>query len=242
MLKRLFGRKSVLFALIALITFAAVSPPDTAPLQAGATVAQTVTHNLQGNLFHAIAPQDAEAAAISNYLQNKFVDWFFRAQTFTAPTSIYIALATTTGTAAACGTEVTGGSYGRVQVTGALAAWAGTQSAGSTTASSGTSGQTSNNASITFPSPTANWGTVTSFCAFDASSGGNLLFFAALTVSKTINNGDAAPSFAAAALTYTITHLIEQYGLSLPAVAANDSHFPLLPVRNDEYVDRRHAA
>jgi hypothetical protein len=92
-----------------------------------------------------------------------------------------------------------------VAVTSSLANWAGTQSSGSTTASSGTSGQTSNNNSITFPSPTANWGTITGFCVMDASSGGNLLIYAPLTVSKTVNNGDAAPSFAAAALTYTIS-------------------------------------
>lgn len=156
-------------------------------------------------LVASFAPQVSEAAAMSNYLQNKFIDFLLRAQTFTAPTTVYIALDTTAGSAAACGTEVTGGAYARVAVTSSLANWAGTQSAGSTAASSGTTGQTSNNGSITFPAPTANWGTIVGFCVFDASSGGNLLFFAPLTVNKTVNNGDAAPSFAAAALTYTIT-------------------------------------
>jgi hypothetical protein len=41
-------------------------------------------------------------------------------------------------------------------------------------------------------------------CVFDASSSGNLLFRTALTTPKTVNNGDAAPSFAAGALTFTI--------------------------------------
>lgn len=171
----------------------------------------------------ALAPQTSDAAAMSNYQQNKYLDFLLRAQTFTAPTTVYAALATTTGNAAACGTEVSGGSYARVAVTSSLANWAGTQSAGSTSASSGTSGQTSNNGAITFPSPTANWGTVTSFCIFDASSGGNLLFFAALTVSKTINNGDAAPSFAAAALTYTITKQMRDMFRTLDA--ANDNRY-----------------
>lgn len=251
-LKKL-ARKPLLAAFAALMILAAVtSPPGSVQQQSAAqnyavnhTVAEVLAHNLAGNLFDAVTPQKAEAAAVSNYLQNKFIDWFFRAQTFTAPATIYIALATTSSSASACGTEVTGGSYARVAVTSALSAWAGTQSAGSTTASSGTSGQTSNNGAITFPSPTANWGTVTGFCAFDATSGGNLLFFAALTVSKTINNGDAAPSFAAAALTYTITELLKQYWLVNPAVAANDDDFnrlPFLPVRKDEYIDRRSAA
>lgn len=155
-----------------------------------------------------LAPQPSEAAALSNFLQNKLIDWFLRAQTYTPPATVYIALATTNATAAsttACGTEVSGGSYARVAVTSSLANWAGTQSAGSTTASSGTSGQTSNNAAITFPAPTANWGTVTGFCIMDAATVGNMLIFAPLTTSKTVNNGDAAPSFAIGALTYTIT-------------------------------------
>jgi len=142
------------------------------------------------------------SAALSDYLENKWVDFLLRGQTLTAPTTVYVALATTSGSDAACGTEVSGGSYARVAVTSGLTAWAGTQSAGSTTASSGTGGTTSNNAAVTFPAPTANWGQVTEFCVFDAATSGNLLFRAALTTPKTINNGDAAPSFAIGALTF----------------------------------------
>lgn len=145
-----------------------------------------------------------QAAAMSNYLENKLIDAFLRAQSFTMPATTYYALATTSGSDAACGTEVTGGSYARVAVTSSLANWAGTQSAGSTTASSGTGGTTSNNIAVTFPAPTANWGSVVEFCVFDASTSGNLLFRTALTVPKTINNGDAAPSFAIGAATFQI--------------------------------------
>ncbi|MDB6061556.1 MAG: hypothetical protein JWM78_1659 [Verrucomicrobiaceae bacterium] len=152
----------------------------------------------------AIVPSQAQAGAMSDYLENKLVDALLRAQTYTMPTTTYVALATTTGSDAACGTEVTGGSYARVAITSSLANWAGTQSASSTAASSGTSGTTSNNAAVTFATPTANWGTVTEFCVYDASTSGNLLFRAALTSSKTVNNGDAAPSFAISALTFQI--------------------------------------
>lgn len=145
-----------------------------------------------------------QAAAMSNYLENKLIDAFLRGQAFTMPATTYYALATTSGSDAACGTEVTGGSYARVAVTSSLANWAGTQSAGSTSASSGTGGTTSNNAAVTFPAPTANWGSVVEFCVFDASTSGNLLFRTALTVPKTINNGDAAPSFAIGAATFQI--------------------------------------
>ena len=149
----------------------------------------------------------ALGAATSNYFQNHSIDQIFRAQTALAPATIYIALDTTAGTAQACGTEVSGGSYARQGVTSALANWAGTQGAGTTSASSnssGSSGTTSNNNVITYPAPTANWGSIVGFCGFDAVTGGNLLFYAPLTTAKTVNSGDAAPSFAAGALTFTI--------------------------------------
>ena len=140
--------------------------------------------------------------AKSDYLENKLIDWFLRGQAFTPPATVYVALFTAAPSDSGGGTEVTGGSYARVAVTSSLANWAGTQGAGTTVASTGTGGTTSNNNTITFPAPTANWGTVTHFALFDASTSGNMLVWSALGTSKTINNGDAAPSFAAAALTY----------------------------------------
>ncbi len=140
-------------------------------------------------------------ASMSDYLENKITDWFWRGQTFTPPATHYFALLTAAPSDSGGGTEVSGGSYARVGVTASLANFAGTQSAGSTTASSGTGGTTSNNAAITFPAPTANWGVVTHMATYDASTSGNLLHWAALTTSKTINNGDAAPVFAIAAFT-----------------------------------------
>jgi hypothetical protein len=155
-------------------------------------------------------------AAMSDFLENKIIDWLFRAQAIgitgasaaagTGPTALFVGLHTATPSDTGGGTEVTGGSYARVSVTSGMSAsgWAGTQSAGSTAASSGATGTTSNNGAITFPAPTANWGVVTHFGIYDASSAGNLLFWGALTASKTVNNGDAAPSFAAAALAIQI--------------------------------------
>lgn len=139
-------------------------------------------------------------AAMSDYLENKLVDQIFRGQAYSFPATLHFALFTTNDNDAdSSKVEVTGGSYARVGVTASLANFAGTQSAGSTTASTGTGGTTSNNGAVTFPAPTANWGTVTGMGVYDASSGGNLLFYGALTTSKTVNNGDPAPSFAAAA-------------------------------------------
>lgn len=143
-------------------------------------------------------------SSMSDYLENNIVDWLFRAQVFSPPATLYVGLFTAAPTDTGGGTEVSGGSYARVAVTSSLANWAGTQSAGSTVASSGTGGTTSNNGAITFPAPTANWGSVVAFGVFDASTAGNLLFYANLTTPKTVNNGDPAPSFAAGALTVQI--------------------------------------
>lgn len=146
----------------------------------------------------------ASAAAMTDYAENKAVDALLRGQTLGAPATVYVALYTACPTDSTVGTEVTGGSYARVAVTSSLANWAGTQSAGSTTASSGTGGTTSNNGTVTFPAPTANWGVVNCFGLTDASTAGNIWIYSALTVSKTINNGDAAPSFAIGALTFQV--------------------------------------
>lgn len=143
-------------------------------------------------------------AGMSDYLENKLVDWLLRGQAFTPPATVYVGLLTAAPSDTGGGTEVSGGSYARVAVASSLANWAGTQAAASTAASSGTSGTTSNNAAITFPTPTANWGVVTHFAIYDASTAGNLLFYGALGTSKTVNNGDSAPSFAAAQLTVQI--------------------------------------
>lgn len=142
-------------------------------------------------------------AAMSDWLENGLVDLILRGQALTLPTNLHFALFTAAPSDSGGGTEVSGGSYARVSVARSLANFAGTQSAGSTTASTGTGGVTSNNNAITFPAPTANWGVVTHWGVFDAASGGNLVFHGALTTSKTVNNGDAAPSFAAAAFSLT---------------------------------------
>lgn len=153
-------------------------------------------------------------AAFTDFMENKIIDWLFRAQAIgitgasagagSGPTTLYVGLLTATPTDSTAGTEVSGGSYARVSVTSALGAWDNTQAASSAAVSSGTGGTTRNQGTITFPAPTANWGTITGFGIYDASTAGNLLIYAALATSKTVNNGDAAPSFAANALTFQI--------------------------------------
>lgn len=83
----------------------------------------------------------------------------------TLPT-VSVALFTAVGTDAGTGfTEVTGGSYARVTTSGAT--W--------NAASGSAPSSITNNAAITFPTATANWGTVIAIGLYDAASSGNLL-------------------------------------------------------------------
>jgi hypothetical protein len=115
-------------------------------------------------------------AEFSTYLENKIIDHMLRDQSFTPPSMVYVALFTADnglegGTITG---EVSGGSYARQAVT--------------LTAAS--DGESSNSGDITFPTATADWGTITHVALMDASTGGNVLMYSALDSSKTVNNGD----------------------------------------------------
>lgn len=114
-------------------------------------------------------------AEFADYLENKIIDHMLRNQAYTPPATIYLALFTTATSDAGGGTEVSGGSYARQAV--------------SLSAASG--GASENSADITFPTATADWGTVTHVALMDALTGGNMLMHTPLDASKTVNNGDS---------------------------------------------------
>jgi len=132
-------------------------------------------------------------AGWSDFLENEILDHVFGAAAYTAPATVYVALFTSAPSDSGGGTEVSGGSYARVAVT---------NNATNFPAASG--GAKSNGTVITFPAPTANWGTVTHFAIFDAASAGNMLGWAALSASRVINSGDGAPKFAVGDLDLTL--------------------------------------
>lgn len=111
---------------------------------------------------------------LSNFLENELIDTILRNLPWTGPTTVYAALYTADPTDADTGTEVTGGSYARQTVAFGAP----------------TNGATDNSSDVTFPTATANWGTITHVGLRDAVSGGNLLFHGPLTASKVVNNGD----------------------------------------------------
>lgn len=115
-------------------------------------------------------------SAASDYLENKVLDHVIGGTAYTAPATVYVGLWTAddgleSGTLTS---EVSGGSYARQSITFAAAS----------------GGSSSSNATVTFPTATANWGTITHVALMDASTAGNVLFHGAVTTSKTIESGD----------------------------------------------------
>lgn len=130
-------------------------------------------------------------SSFSDYLENELLDHVFGAAAYTAPGTIYAALFTVSPADDDSGTEVTGGSYARVGIT---------NNATNFPAASG--GAKSNANAITFPTATADWGTVVAVGLYDASSGGNLLGWATIT-SQSVPSGVTA-SIAAGDLDITL--------------------------------------
>lgn len=111
-------------------------------------------------------------AAISDYLENKLLDHSLGTLAYSAPAQVYLALHTATPGEAGSGAEVTGGSYSRKAIDFGAAS----------------GGSASNNAGVSFTGMPAV--TVTHIGLWDAATAGNLLFYGALTSSKTLNSGD----------------------------------------------------
>ncbi|CAN7360675.1 phage tail fiber protein [Paenibacillus sp. LjRoot56] len=119
----------------------------------------------------------ATGYAISNYLENAILNHFLRGgSAVSQPSAIYLGLFTDAAGIVADQptTEVSGGSYARTAVT----------------CSASTTGTTANTGDVTFPTASASWGTINYVGVFDASTSGNLLFWGALTASKTVASGD----------------------------------------------------
>lgn len=111
---------------------------------------------------------------MSNYLENALINGTLRGTTYTAPSTVYLALYTSDPTDADTGTEVSGGSYTRQSIT----------------MGAPSNGVSLNSAAIEFPQASASWGTVAYIGIRDASTAGNLLYHSPLDTSKAIDTGD----------------------------------------------------
>lgn len=143
--------------------------------------------------------------SMSNYLENKLVDFLFRGVSYTAPAAIAIALCTTAPTDTSTGATIVevpnSASYARVALSPSTSNWRDT-AGGTAGTSAGTTGTTSNNATITFPTSSGSWGTVTHFAVVDSATwgAGNVLFWGAIGASVNVTGSGFTLSFSAGQL------------------------------------------
>jgi len=100
--------------------------------------------------------------AMTDYLENKVLDHIFNNTSYTSPTATYIGLLTAAPTDSTSGTEMTNTGYSRQSIS------VGTSSAGTVTSDTAISWTNSSG---------GDWDTARALGIYDASTGGNLLFY-----------------------------------------------------------------
>lgn len=119
------------------------------------------------------------AGGISNYLALELLDHVFGNGSYTAPTTIYVALSTATIDDTTTGTTITEPSNNYSRVSASSSNWG--------TASSGALDNTS---ALTFATPSGSWGSITYGALIDAATLGQILFYSTATPNQTPDNGD----------------------------------------------------
>jgi hypothetical protein len=136
---------------------------------------------------------------LSNFAENKIGDHVFRGVQWTSPgNNVWVGLHSADPGEAGAGAEVSGGSYARVQV-GGSANWGAPSSR-----------QIVNALPFNFPTPSADWGSVTHFCFWDAVSAGNPIMYAPLAQAMNILSGGVV-GFAAGQLTARLQGAFSNY-------------------------------
>lgn len=122
----------------------------------------------------------AFSGAFSDAIHEDLMDHLLKTTSMSQPANIYVALSTANpGAAGASIAEPSGGAYARQQCN----TWDAAAS------SAGTSNVTNTNA-LTYPTATANWGTITWTALYSASSGGTFYGRAQMIPSQTVDDGE----------------------------------------------------
>ena len=130
-------------------------------------------------------------SSFSDYTENLVLNYLLTANSVTRPTAWYVGLFTAAPSDTGGGTEISGSGYAR-KATGTMNI-------------TGTATTATNAAAIEFAAASGgNWGTITHAAIFDALTTGNMLAWAPLTTSRTINDGDVF-RIPASSLTVTLT-------------------------------------
>lgn len=114
----------------------------------------------------------------SNYIEEAILNYFFRNQVVTQPSTVYLALYINDPTDADTGTEISGGGYSRKQVTFGTPAQVGDKAV------------ISNNAKIEFDIATTDWGQVSHWAVRTAAGGGNMLCRGAWSRVENVSSGN----------------------------------------------------
>lgn len=132
--------------------------------------------------------------AMTAFLQKKLGDHAIGKASWTMPAAVHAALfSASPGENGSLTSEISGGSYARVSLTSLMAAF------------DSVTGIATNSSAVAFAAPTATWGAVQYIGIVDASTGGNVLYYAQLDNARVINNGDPAVSFAIGSIVVQIS-------------------------------------
>lgn len=127
--------------------------------------------------------------SLGNYGENSILNHLFKNASMSQPTNLFFALSTADPTESGSGlSEPSGNGYARASGNN----W-----------SVATTGAVGNLTAITWPTSTGSWGTITHYAMLDASSGGNVISYGSLSVSKTITSGDTI-SFPSGGMIFTL--------------------------------------
>jgi len=122
---------------------------------------------------------------LTDLVNNKVLDCFFGGSAIDPPSGLFVGLSLARAYKGGYVSEPSGGAYARAAVPNDLmhfpAAMAGAKF---------------NATAISFPAPTASWGSIRSVFVADAPSGGNILAMADLPSTRRIEAGDPAPTIA----------------------------------------------
>ena len=133
--------------------------------------------------------------SISIYAANKILDRGFGTTAWTPPATFYFGLSTTAPSSDGTNvTEPSGGSYARIGVTNNKTNFAVASAAA-----------LDNLTAITFVESSGSWGTITYVVIYDALTSGNLLYYDALSPSKTIQTATTV-LFAIGSVTISMTN------------------------------------
>lgn len=113
--------------------------------------------------------------SLTNSFETSVLTWLLTASSPSParPTAWHLGLFTAAPGESGGGTEVSGSGYTRKAVTFTVSG-----------------NNASNSGSVEFAAATGSWGTITHAAIFDAATSGNMIAYAALTASKTIDTGD----------------------------------------------------